>query len=71
MLVPQGNTAMGFYGLLRGQFYFLYVNDVGTSQETHLQSSTAFCRDIFTYLYIDDVLTSQETHLWPPRPLRR
>jgi hypothetical protein len=41
-----------------------FVDDVRTSQETHLWASTACYRDSFTVLYVDDVRTSQETHLW-------
>jgi hypothetical protein len=32
---------MGLLGLLKGQFYLLYVDYVRTSQETHLLASTA------------------------------
>jgi hypothetical protein len=33
---------MVLHGLLRRKFYFLYVDDVRTSQETHLWPSMAF-----------------------------
>jgi hypothetical protein len=36
MFYITGNTPMGPHGLLRGKFYFLYVDDVRTSQERHL-----------------------------------
>jgi hypothetical protein len=35
---------VGLHGLLRGQLYFLYVDD-RTSQETRLWASTAWYRD--------------------------
>jgi hypothetical protein len=40
---------------------FLYIDDVRTSQETHV--STACYGDSFTFAYADDVCTLQETHL--------
>jgi hypothetical protein len=43
---------------------FLYVDDVHSSQETHLWASTACYGDSFTSLYVYDVHSSQETHLW-------
>jgi hypothetical protein len=43
---------------------FAYVNDVRTSQETHLWTATFCYGDVFTILYVDDVRTSRETHLW-------
>jgi hypothetical protein len=46
--------------LLQGEPYFLYADDVRTSQQTH--ASTACYRDSFTILYVDDVRTSQQTH---------
>jgi hypothetical protein len=52
---------MGHYGLLRGQLYFLYVDDVRTSQETRLWASMACYGYEFTFLYVDDFRTSQET----------
>jgi hypothetical protein len=45
-------------------FTFLHVDDVHTSQETHMRASTACSGDSFTSLYVDDVCTSQETHIW-------
>jgi hypothetical protein len=45
----------------RDHFTFLYVDDVRTSQNTHLRASTACYRGIFTLLYVEDVRTSQET----------
>jgi hypothetical protein len=42
----------------RDSFTFLYVDDVRTSQETHLQVSTACYRASFTFLYVDDVRAS-------------
>jgi hypothetical protein len=40
--------------------YFLYVDYVRTSKETHLWASTACYWDSFTFSYVDDVCTSQE-----------
>jgi hypothetical protein len=61
---------MHLHGLLRRWLYFLYIDDVRTSQETHLCTYTASYGDGFTlyiyiyiYIYIYDVRTSQETHL--------
>jgi hypothetical protein len=43
--------------------YFLYVDDIRTSQETCLYSSTASYREGFSFLYVNDVHTSKETLL--------
>jgi hypothetical protein len=51
---------MACYG---DRFTSLYVNDVHTSQETYLWTSTTSFGDSFTLLYADDVRTSQETRL--------
>jgi hypothetical protein len=52
----------------KDNFTFLYVrvDDVDTSQETQLWTSTACYGNSFTFLYVrvDDVRTSQETRLW-------
>jgi hypothetical protein len=40
---------MGLHGLLRGQLYHLCVNDISTSQETHVWASTASYGDSFTF----------------------
>jgi hypothetical protein len=37
----------------RDSYTFLYVDDVRTSQETHLQASTACYGDIFTFQYLN------------------
>jgi hypothetical protein len=42
---------------------FKYVDDVRTSQETHLWASTACYGNGFTILYADNVRTSRETNL--------
>jgi hypothetical protein len=42
---------MGLHGLLRGQLYFLYVDDVRASQKTHIWDSTACCGDSLFVLY--------------------
>jgi hypothetical protein len=44
-------------------FILFYVDDVRTSQETHLRASTAYYGVSFTLLYIDYVRTSQEAYL--------
>jgi hypothetical protein len=49
---------MGFHGLLRGYVYFLYVDVIRTTQETHLWTSTACYEDSFISLYVDDVRTT-------------
>jgi hypothetical protein len=41
----------------------LYVDNIHTSQETHLCASTACYRDSFTFLYLYYLRTSRETHL--------
>jgi hypothetical protein len=41
----------------------LHIDEVRTSQETHLLTSRACYRVRFTILYVDYVPTSQETHL--------
>jgi hypothetical protein len=40
---------MDFQSLLRIYLYFLYVDDVRTSQETHLWASKTCYGDIFTF----------------------
>jgi hypothetical protein len=55
---------MGLHGLLKGYLIYLYVDDIHTSQETHIQASTAYYGDSFIFLYVNDVPTSQETRLW-------
>jgi hypothetical protein len=47
------------HGLLRNLFTLLYVDDVRTSQETHLWASAPCYGDSFTLLYLDNVRTSQ------------
>jgi hypothetical protein len=42
----------------------MYIDDVRTSQETHLQASMACYGDSFTFLYVDRHRTWQETHVW-------
>jgi hypothetical protein len=53
---PQASTACYWYS-----FTFLYIDDVRTSQVTHLWASTAWYGDSFTFLYVDDVRTTQVT----------
>jgi hypothetical protein len=55
---------MGLYGMLGGYNYFLYLDGVRTSQETHQWDSTACYEDIFIFLYVDDIRTSKDTRLW-------
>jgi hypothetical protein len=45
-------------------FTSAYADDVRTSQEAHLWTTTACYGDSFTSVYVDDVRTSQEAHLW-------
>jgi hypothetical protein len=52
---------MAFYW---DSFTSCYVDDVRTSQETHLLAPTACYGDSFTSCCVDDVHTSQEAHLW-------
>jgi hypothetical protein len=49
---------MSLHGLLQGQLYYLYIDDVRTSQEAH--ASTACYGESFAFFYVDDVRTSQE-----------
>jgi hypothetical protein len=58
--------SMACYG---DSFTVLYVDDVCTSKQTHLQAFTVFYRDNFTVLYVDDVCTSIETHMGRPWPV--
>jgi hypothetical protein len=37
------------HGLLGGSFTFVCVDDIRTSQETHLWAATASCGDMFTF----------------------
>jgi hypothetical protein len=53
---------MGFHGLLRNSFTFLYVHDNRTSQETRMDLTASY-GDSFTSLYVEDDRTSQDTHL--------
>jgi hypothetical protein len=50
---------MGLHSLLRYLLYFLYVDDVRTSQQIRKCTSTACYGDSFTFEYVDDVHTSQ------------
>jgi hypothetical protein len=52
---------MACYG---DSFTILHVDNVRTSQETHLWASMACYGNSFTTLHVDNVRTSQETHLW-------
>jgi hypothetical protein len=49
---------MGLHDLLRGQLWFLYLDDGRTSRKTHLWISTACYGDSVTFLYVDDIPTS-------------
>jgi hypothetical protein len=42
----------------------LHVDDVHTSQETHVWASTSCYKDSFSFIHIDDIRMSQESHLW-------
>jgi hypothetical protein len=52
-------TSTACYG---DRFAFLYVDDIRTSQKTHLLASKSYYGDGFTSLYVDDVCTWQGTH---------
>jgi hypothetical protein len=52
---------VGLHGLIRDSLTFSYVDDIRTSQETHLWTSTACYRNSFTFSYVDDDRTSQKT----------
>jgi hypothetical protein len=54
---------MGLHSVLQRYLYFVYVDDVRTSQETPLGSNSLLTR-IFFFVYVDGVRTSQETRLW-------
>jgi hypothetical protein len=43
---------MDLHGLLRAELYFLYVDEVRTSQEIYLRASTDCYGDSFALLYI-------------------
>jgi hypothetical protein len=49
MLVPHREQSVDIRCLLRGSFYFLYIDDIRTSQETYLYTSTACYGDSFTF----------------------
>jgi hypothetical protein len=53
---------MGFHGLLRGWFHFLYADDVRTPQETHLWPSTACYEDGFTF-YMQMMFVPHRKHI--------
>jgi hypothetical protein len=57
------HSPTALHGLLQGDLYFLYVDYVPASQETHLWTSTTYYGDSFSFLYVDDIRTSQATHL--------
>jgi hypothetical protein len=57
--------------MLRGQMYFLYVDDVHISPETHLRASTADCGEQIYFLYVCDNRTAQETSIYLLGVLRR
>jgi hypothetical protein len=43
---------MGLHVLLQGELYFLYVDDVHISQETHLWDNTTCYGDSLTFFYM-------------------
>jgi hypothetical protein len=49
MFVPHMKLRMGHHGLLRGFLYFVYADNVHTSQETPLWASTACYGDRFIF----------------------
>jgi hypothetical protein len=56
-------TPTSLHSLLRRYFY-LFVDDICTSDETYLWFATSCYGGRFTSLYVDDVRTSQETNVW-------
>jgi hypothetical protein len=50
--------------------FFIYVDNVGTSQDTQVRLPTAYYWDSFTILYADDVITSEKTFMGPHSLLR-
>jgi hypothetical protein len=60
------DTLTGLQGLLRRFLYFLYVNDVRISHETHIHASTASYRDNFTFVYVYRVLRYRKGTTGPP-----
>jgi hypothetical protein len=53
-----------FEAFYRDSFNFCYVDDVRTSQETHLWASMASYKDKLAFCYVYDVRTSDEIYLW-------
>jgi hypothetical protein len=51
---------------VKGIDYFLYVDDIRTSQQTHLLASKTCYGDSLIFSYEDVDLTSQETQLRDP-----
>jgi hypothetical protein len=64
IFVPHRKHTYGPPRPITGIALFFYVDDVRTSQEAHLWTSTACYGDSVIILYVDNVLTSQEAHLW-------
>jgi hypothetical protein len=56
---------MGFHGLLLGLLQFVFVDDVRTSQETHVRSSTACYVDSFT-LHMQVIFRPHKKHTYGP-----
>jgi hypothetical protein len=70
MFLPHGRHTYGPpQPVDRDSFTVLYAGDTRTSQETHLQASTACYGASFTFLYVDDTRTSQETPIGLHSPL--
>jgi hypothetical protein len=64
VFVPLRKHSYGPPRPVTGIAYFLFVDDVRTSQETPLWASTACYGDSFTFLYVAGVRILQETHIW-------
>jgi hypothetical protein len=63
------NISMGLHGLLRGQLNFLHVNDIRTSQETYLWTSTT-CYAVRFTLYMQRIFVPGRKYAYgPPRPV--
>jgi heterodisulfide reductase subunit C len=55
---------MDMHGVLQFSFTFVYVDNVRTSQETHLWACTACYGDSYAFVYVYNVRISQGNTLW-------
>jgi hypothetical protein len=63
MFVPHMKHIRASAACYWNSFTFLYVNNIHTSQETHMWAFTVCYGDSFTFC-MDIVRTSHEVHLW-------